>query len=80
MWMLEVQGGSTRSHPAENSLWNGLWTCCYKTDNGMNEWMNEWMCTIIGSLWNKFSSRSFPVAHVHVGRINNSPRLDPSPN
>jgi hypothetical protein len=31
-----LEGGSTRSHPVENSLWKRLWTC-RKTDCGMNE-------------------------------------------
>jgi hypothetical protein len=33
---LEIERGSTRSHPVENSLWKRLRTCC-KTDYRMNE-------------------------------------------
>jgi hypothetical protein len=36
---MEIERGSTRSHPVENSLWKGLRTW-RKTDYRMNEWMN----------------------------------------
>jgi hypothetical protein len=39
MKMLETEGGSTRSHNVENSLWKRLWTC-RKTDCGLNEWLH----------------------------------------
>ena len=29
--LLEIERGNVRSHSAENSLWNGIWTC-RKTD------------------------------------------------
>jgi hypothetical protein len=35
--ILKIQTGSTRSHTAENLLWNRLWTCL-KTDYRMNEY------------------------------------------
>jgi hypothetical protein len=35
--ILEFEGGSTRSHPVEKSLWNRLWGC-RRADYGMNEW------------------------------------------
>ena len=35
-WILEIERGSTRSHPVENSLWKRLRTC-RKTDYRMNE-------------------------------------------
>jgi hypothetical protein len=34
--ILEIERGSTRSHPVENSLWKRLWTC-RKTDYSMND-------------------------------------------
>ena len=34
--ILEIERGSTRSHPVENSLWKMLRTC-RKTDYRMNE-------------------------------------------
>jgi hypothetical protein len=34
--ILEIERGSTRSHPVENSLWKRLRTC-RKTDYRMNE-------------------------------------------
>jgi hypothetical protein len=35
--ILEIEGGSTRSHSVENSLWKRL-RRCRKLDNGMSEW------------------------------------------
>jgi len=34
--VLEIERGSTRSHPMENSLWMSLWNC-RKTEYGINE-------------------------------------------
>ena len=36
MKMLEIERGSTRSHPVENSIWNSP-RICRKTDYRMNE-------------------------------------------
>ena len=35
--LLEIEGGSTRSHSVENSLWHRL-RGCRKADCGVNEW------------------------------------------
>jgi hypothetical protein len=35
--ILKIEGGSTRSHSVENSLWKRLWDC-RKADCGLNEW------------------------------------------
>jgi hypothetical protein len=34
--ILEIERGSSSSHPAENFLWRRLWSC-HQTDNGMGE-------------------------------------------
>jgi hypothetical protein len=40
--ILEIERGSTRSHPVENSLWKRLRTC-RKTDYRMNEYVLSWI-------------------------------------
>jgi hypothetical protein len=47
--ILEIERGSTRSHPVENSLWKRLRTC-RKTDCRMNEWKNKELKIIPTSL------------------------------
>jgi hypothetical protein len=37
LMILEIERGSTRLHPMENSFWKRLWTC-HKTDYRMTEW------------------------------------------
>ena len=48
---MEIEGGNSRSHSVENSLWKRLWTC--RKSNG------EWVSWLVNAVSEKFASSLF---------------------
>jgi hypothetical protein len=80
---VELERGSTRSHPVENSLWKRLRTC-RKTDYRMNELMNE--CIVVkntGFTHDCVECYRFAAVYSSLGRnfalLRSKPPVGPTP-